>query len=45
MIVTGRIAVMGTVPMPQRCSLMGKPVALADLVATLRRIAPAAGAR
>ena len=44
-IVTGRIAVMGTVPMPQRCSLMGKPVALADLVATLRRIAPAAGAR
>jgi len=42
-IVTGRIAVMGTVPMPKRCSLLGKPVALATLVATLRRVAPQAG--
>jgi signal transduction histidine kinase len=42
-IVTGRIAVMGTVPMPKRCSLLGKPVALATLVATLRRAAPQAG--
>jgi len=40
-IVTGRIAVMGTVPMPKRCSLLGKPVPLAALVATLRRLAPA----
>ena len=39
-IVTGRIAVMGTVPMPKRCSLLGKPVALATLVATLRRLVP-----
>ena len=42
-IVTGRIAAMGTVPMPRRCSLLGKPVALATLVATLRRVAPRAG--
>ena len=41
-IVTGRIAVMGTVPMPKRCTLLGKPVALATLVGTLRRIAPQA---
>jgi two-component sensor histidine kinase/CheY-like chemotaxis protein len=40
-IVTGRIAVMGTVPMPKRCSLLGKPVPLATLVATLRRQVPA----
>ena len=39
-IVTGRIAVMGTVPMPRRCALLGKPVALATLVATLRRLVP-----
>ncbi len=38
-IVTGRIAVMGTVPMPRRCSLLGKPVALATLVAALRLLA------
>jgi len=37
-IVTGRVAVMGTVPMPRRCSLLGKPVALVTLVATLRRL-------
>lgn len=42
-IVTGRIAVMGTVPMPKRCTLLGKPVPLATLVGTLRRIAPQAG--
>ncbi len=40
-IVTGRIAVMGTVPMPKRCMLLAKPVALATLVAALRRLAPA----
>ncbi len=39
-IVTGRIAVMGTVPMPRHCSLLGKPVPLATLVATLRRLVP-----
>ncbi|CAD5373264.1 putative Histidine kinase [Rubrivivax sp. A210] len=43
-IVTGRIAVMGTVPMPKRCTLLGKPVPLAVLVGTLRRIAPPARA-
>lgn len=40
-IVTGRIAVMGTVPMPKRCSLLGKPVPLAALVGALRRLVPA----
>ena len=39
-IVTGRIAVMGTVPLPKRCALLGKPVALATLVGTLRLMAP-----
>jgi signal transduction histidine kinase/CheY-like chemotaxis protein len=39
-IVTGRIAAMGTVPMPKRCTLLGKPVPLATLVGTLRRIVP-----
>ncbi len=39
-IVTGRIAVMGTVPMPMRCTVLAKPVPLALLVATLRRHAP-----
>ena len=39
-IVTGRIAVMGTVPLPKRCTLLGKPVALATLVGTLRLMAP-----
>ena len=37
-IVTGRIAAMGTVPMPKHCALLGKPVPLATLVATLRRV-------
>ncbi len=40
LIVTGRVAAMGTVPMPKRCALLGKPVPLALLVATLRRFAP-----
>lgn len=43
-IVTGRVAAMGTVPLPKRCVLLGKPVALALLVAALRRVAPQAGA-
>jgi hypothetical protein len=43
-IVTGRVAVMGTVPLPKRCLLLGKPVGLALLVAGLRRVAPQAGA-
>ena len=42
-IVTGRIAVMGTVPLPKRCTLLGKPVALATLVGTLRLMAPKSG--
>jgi signal transduction histidine kinase/CheY-like chemotaxis protein len=44
LIVTGRIAAMGTVPMPRRCTLLGKPVPLGTLVATLRRLVPAPGA-
>ena len=43
-IVTGRIAVMGTVPLPKRCILLGKPVALSTLVGTLRQMAPKSGA-
>lgn len=43
-IVTGRIAAMGTVPMPRACMLLGKPVPLATLVAALRRLAPARAA-
>jgi CheY-like chemotaxis protein len=42
LIVTGRVAAMGTVPMPKRCAVLGKPVPLALLVATLRRFAPSA---
>ena len=42
-IVTGRIAVMGTVPLPKHCALLGKPVALATLVGTLRLMAPKSG--
>jgi CheY-like chemotaxis protein len=42
-IVTGRVAVMGTMPLPKRCLLLGKPVALATLVDTLRRMAPQPG--
>lgn len=40
-IVTGRIAAMGTVPMPKRCTVLAKPVPLVTLVATLRRLAAA----
>lgn len=40
-IVTGRVAALGTLPLPKRCSLLAKPVALAELVQTLRRIVPA----
>lgn len=39
LIVTGRITAMGTVPLPGRCMVLGKPVALVTLVATLRRMA------
>ena len=39
-IVTGRIAAVGTVPLPKRCTLLGKPVALSTLVGTLQRMAP-----
>ncbi|KPF51257.1 hypothetical protein IP87_08905 [beta proteobacterium AAP121] len=39
-IVTGRIAAMGTVPLPPRCTVLAKPVPLVTLVATLRRLAP-----
>ena len=38
-IVTGRIAVMGTVPLPKRCMLLGKPVSLSTLVGTLHLVA------
>ena len=41
-IVTGRISVLGTMPMPKRCALLGKPVALATLVLALRRLVPQA---
>jgi signal transduction histidine kinase/CheY-like chemotaxis protein len=40
LIVTGRIAAMGTVPLPKKCLLLGKPAALASLVDTLRRMVP-----
>jgi two-component sensor histidine kinase/CheY-like chemotaxis protein len=39
-IVTGRIAAMGTVPLPPRCTVLAKPVPLVLLVAALRRLAP-----
>jgi len=42
-IVTGRISAMGTMPLPKRCLLLGKPVALATLVDTLQRMAPKNG--
>ena len=41
-IVTGRVAAMGTLPMPERCTVLGKPVALAALVGALRSLAPTA---
>jgi signal transduction histidine kinase/CheY-like chemotaxis protein len=46
LVVTGRIAGMGTVTLPERCLLLGKPVALATLVDTLHRlVSPAAAPR
>jgi signal transduction histidine kinase/CheY-like chemotaxis protein len=39
-IVTGRVAALGEIELPARCGLLGKPVPLATLVATLRRLAP-----
>lgn len=44
LIVTGRIAALATVPLPDRCARLGKPVALATLVGALRRVAPQAAA-
>lgn len=38
-IVTGRIAALGTLPMPRHCTLLAKPVPLALLVATLQHLA------
>ncbi len=40
LIVTGRIAAMGTLPLPKKCLLLGKPVALASLVTALRHLVP-----
>jgi hypothetical protein len=40
LIVTGRIAALATLNLPPRCLLLGKPVALATLVQTLRRAVP-----
>jgi signal transduction histidine kinase/CheY-like chemotaxis protein len=40
-IVTGRVAAQSSIALPKRCSLLGKPVALATLVATLQRLRPA----
>lgn len=37
-VVTGRVAALGSISLPKRCSLLSKPVALASLVATLRRL-------
>jgi signal transduction histidine kinase/CheY-like chemotaxis protein len=44
-VVTGRVAALGSITLPKRCSLLAKPVALATLVATLRRLQRPAGAR
>lgn len=42
-VVTGRVAALGSITLPKRCSLLSKPVALATLVATLRRLQRPAG--
>ncbi len=42
-VVTGRVGALGTITLPKRCSLLAKPVALATLVATLRRLQRPAG--
>jgi hypothetical protein len=41
-VVTGRVAALGSIALPRRCALLAKPVALATLVATLQRLRPAA---
>jgi signal transduction histidine kinase len=41
-VVTGRVAALGSIALPRRCVLLAKPVALAMLVATLQRLRPAA---
>jgi signal transduction histidine kinase/CheY-like chemotaxis protein len=43
-VVTGRVAALGSITLPKRCSLLAKPVALATLVATLRQLQRPAGA-
>ena len=43
-VVTGRVAAQSSIALPKRCSLLGKPVALATLVATLQRLRPVPGA-
>ncbi|MFM7507300.1 MAG: ATP-binding protein, partial [Rubrivivax sp.] len=40
-VVTGRVAALGSIALPRRCVLLAKPVALATLVATLQRLRPA----
>lgn len=42
-VVTGRVAASNSISLPKRCTLLAKPVALATLVATLRRLAQPAG--
>jgi signal transduction histidine kinase/CheY-like chemotaxis protein len=39
-IVTGRIAALGTVPLPRHCLLLAKPLAMATLVAALHQLVP-----
>jgi signal transduction histidine kinase/CheY-like chemotaxis protein len=40
-IVTGRIAALGTVPLPRHCLLLAKPLAMATLVGALHQLVPA----
>jgi signal transduction histidine kinase/CheY-like chemotaxis protein len=40
-VVTGRVAALGSIALPRRCAVLAKPVALATLVATLQRLRPA----
>ena len=42
-VVTGRVGALSSIALPRRCALLAKPVALATLVATLRRLAQPAG--
>jgi signal transduction histidine kinase/CheY-like chemotaxis protein len=39
-IVTGRIAALGTVPLPRHCLLLAKPLAMSTLVAALHQLVP-----